>query len=110
MANDINPSYLIPAGSPASTSVAGTWFDLGSLTYCSIQVAFTGVDVAGTLTLEASVDTVTPITVTGSSQTVAASAPAMWNISGIGYRYIRPRWAYTSGTGTIGAQIFVKKV
>lgn len=107
-----NPVTLIPAGTPASPSINGNWQDTGKIINASIHVIFGGADVAGTLTLQASNlnDESAPVTVAGSSQAISASGPHIWNITGIGYRFIRPVWTYTSGTGTITAQMYFKEV
>lgn len=103
-----NPTYLIPVGTDAAADLNGTWFDLGDLINAAIQVAFTGSNVVGTLTLQGSNDQVTAVTIANSSQAITASGPHIWNITGAGYRFVRPVWDYTSGTGTISSLIYTK--
>ena len=111
MTLQINPIVLIPAGTSAAAITNGTWADTGRLVNASIHVIFGGSDVAGTLTLQASNDSAmaAPVTVAGSSQAITASGAHIWNITGIGYRFIRPVWAYGSGTGTIMANMYFKE-
>lgn len=98
----------IPTLTAVTSPNVGTYFDLGDGGNFSVQVIFTGADVVGTLTLEASDDGTNFVTVANSSQAVTASAGHIWNVTGAGYRYVRPRWVYTSGTGTITANLFYK--
>lgn len=76
---------------------------IDDLTPYSVQCAFSGGagNLEGTLTVEASNDNVTYITVTGSSQAVTASTNHMYNVSDAAYRWFRIRWVYTSGTGNL---------
>lgn len=73
-----------------------------------IQVLFTGSNVVGTLTLEASADNTTYVTIAGSSQAVTASANSAWNQSNLNAKYVRAVWAYTSGTGNISIKANIK--
>ena len=95
----------------ATPSKVSPAFDLGDLTVYGVGVAFTGADVAGTLTLEScnSGNDADFVTVANSSQAVSLSADHFWSVSGAGYRYVRVRWAYTSGTGNITADINAKE-
>ena len=104
----MNVIELIPQQS-AAQNLTSVYFDLGDKIDYAIQVAFTGSDVVGVLTLEASIDpTLGFVTVLNSSQSVSSSAGHIWNVTGAGYRYIRINWVYTSGTGTITADIYPK--
>lgn len=93
----------------AATSVTSAYYDLGDITNFSVYVDFTGADVVGTLTLECSNDGSAFITVTGSSQAVSTSTDHCWSVSGAGYRYLRVKWVYTSGTGNITAYFVAKE-
>lgn len=101
-----------------TTSAAGNLtsvpYDLGDQSNFAIQVIFSGGagNLAGTLTLEASADDYPAtnfVTVTGSSQVVAASANHVWNVQDAGYRYVRAKWAFTSGTGNVKISICAKE-
>lgn len=100
---------IIQATSGA-VDVTSTPFDLGDLTSYSASVDFTGSDLAGTLTLEASNDNSDYITVASSSQSVTSAASHMWNISGASYRYVRVKWVASSGTGNISAKLIAKEM
>jgi hypothetical protein len=99
---------LIPTQT-AAAGITSVYYDLGDLTIYTVQVSFTGANVVGTLTLEASDDpAVGFVTVLDTSQAVAASGGHMYNVVEAGYRFVRLKWVYTSGTGNIKATIFVK--
>jgi len=104
----MNAVELIPSQS-ASANATSAYYDLGGKIDFAIQVSFTGSDVAGVLTLEAAVDPALGwVKVLDSDQTVTSSAGHIWNVTGAGYRYIRIKWAYSSGTGNIKALIYLK--
>lgn len=103
---------IIPLQDASSGTITGTYADLGDLTDYSVTVYFTGgaSNLVGTLTLEASDEpTKGFIKITGSDQAVSASANNKWNVTGSGYRYVRAKWVYTSGTGNIEASIYIKE-
>jgi len=92
----------------ASGDVTSNSWDLVDLDRFSVQVNFTGSDLVGTLTLEASNDDTNFITVTDSSQAVSASTDHLYDVTA-GYRYVRLFWDYTSGSGNISAKVLVKE-
>lgn len=101
------------SGTGASSFVSVP-FDLGDLATYACQVIFSGGggNLAGTLTLEASADespATNFVTVTGSNQAVNASAAHTWNVQGAGYRYVRVRWVFGSGTGNADVRITAKE-
>ncbi len=91
---------LLDTISAASDRTSGQ-FDLVDLLAYGVQVTFTGSDVVGTLKLQCSMDNITWIDITGSSQSITASSNHLWNVTASGYRYFRAVWTYTSGTGNI---------
>jgi hypothetical protein len=105
---------LLPAVTAANKTTA--WFDLGDGKTYSVHVVFTGADVVGTLTLEASDTTDASgnavaadfVTVPGSSQAVTGSANHVWSVTGAGYRFVRAKFVFTSGTGTIAVYLVAK--
>lgn len=102
----------IMSNASAATSRTSVPFQIDDLTIYSVQVVFTGVDVVGTLTLEATnddSDSASWTTVQNSSQAVVASANHIWNVDGAGYRWCRARWVYTSGTGNIKMNTTIKE-
>jgi hypothetical protein len=104
----MNAVELIPLQN-ANANATSVYFDLGEKIDYAIQVVFTGVNVSGILTVEVSVDPAKGfVTVENSSQTVNASAGHVWNVVGAGYRYVRVRWVYSSGTGNISAYLHLK--
>lgn len=87
----------------AVTNFATGPFNVGDAGNYFFGVTFTGANVIGTLTLEASStpDFTNFWVVTGSSQAVASSANKYYDTTLCSYPYVRLRWAYTSGTGNI---------
>lgn len=98
---------MIATTSAAADRNSGS-IDLVDLYRFAIQVVFTGVDVVGTLKLQASLDNVTWVDVANSAQAVTASANHIWDVQAAGYRWVRVNWDYTSGTGNITATIAIK--
>jgi hypothetical protein len=105
----IGPIELISSQSAAG-DVTSAAYSLGDLTTFSIEVDFSGTDLAGTLTLQArNSDGYTWKTVAGSSQAVTSAADHIWSVSAAGYKEVRVFWDYTSGTGNIKAAIYIKQ-
>ena len=71
-----------------------------------IGVFFSGSDVVGTLSLEATDDPSLNqwFPIPNSSQNVTASAPHAWEAPNTSANYVRVKWDYTSGTGNISAR------
>lgn len=92
----------------AATAFSSAPLLLNDSSSAYIQVLISGSDVVGTLSLQASADNVTYVTVAGSTQAITASADHAWNVSGLAAKYLRVVWAYTSGTGNISIQVNVK--
>jgi hypothetical protein len=104
---------LLYEGSGAASFVSVP-YDLGDLETYAMQVTFSGGggNLAGTLTLEASADESPAtefVTVSGSSQAVTSSTNHTWNVQGAGYRYVRVRWVFSSGTGNAKVRICAKE-
>lgn len=93
----------------AVTDVTTVGFFLVDLTTFAIQVTFTGADVVGTLKLQGSVDNVTYVDISNSSQAVTASANHLWDVTRAGYTWVKVDWDYTSGTGNITINLVVKE-
>jgi hypothetical protein len=92
------------AGANADSGV----LDLVDLTTASFYIAFTGSNVAGTLTLQGSVDGTTFFDYPGSSQSVTSSTGHIYDLNPTGVRYFRVHWVYTSGTGNITVLAYTK--
>ena len=100
---------LIPTKSAAASLVTAA-VDLGDISVFSVHVTFTGANVAGSLTLEASDVDADYVTVPDSTQSVTSSADHVWSVTGAGYRYVRVNWTYASGTGDIAAYFVGKEL
>ena len=92
----------------ASSDVNSGILSLGDNYRAYIQTTFTGVDVEGTLKLQASIDKVTWVDVQNSSQAVTASGNYVYDDVDTAAPYIRLAWTYTSGTGNITSKGYVK--
>lgn len=99
---------LMNAATVASTTTSGI-FDLVDLKTFGVEVSFTGVDVAGTLTLEASIRGTNFFTVTGSSQAITASGGHVYDVTVSGYRYVRVKLSSGTGTGTMTVYLSAKE-
>lgn len=93
----------------AASSVTSGAFDLGELVGFSAQILISGSNVAGTLLLKASLDDVTYVDISGSSQSITSSADHIYNISSAQYRYFKVDWTYSSGTGNITITALAKE-
>jgi len=104
----IEQSIYSGSGAASTTSVP---FQIDDLTCYSVQIVFSGggSDLVGTLSLEASNDGTTYITVQGTSYPVTASTNLFYNVADAGYRWARVRWAYTSGTGNMAMTQVIKQ-
>lgn len=117
------PKQIISAGDMSQATVVSNGIDMNQIALASIQAVYTGAPV-GTLTLEISNDIVAidPTvanqgaavtnwsTYTGSSLAISAAGNFTYNLSDIGYRWIRVKYTKTSGTGTINATLSAKGV
>jgi hypothetical protein len=102
----------IMSNASAVTSRVSVPFQIDDLLVYSVQAVFTGVNVVGVLTLEATnddTDSTSWTTIQDSTQAVIASANHIWNVNGAGYRWCRARWVYTSGTGNIKMNVTIKE-
>lgn len=93
----------------AATDITGGAFDLGEGQGCSIHADFSGSTLAGTLKLQSSNDNTDWVDVASSSQAVTSAASHMWNVTSAQYRYIRPVWTASSGTGTLTCALICKE-
>lgn len=93
----------------AAVSITSVAYDLGDLKSCSIHVDFTGSDLAGSLKLQASNDNSDWVDVGNSTQSVTSATSHLWNITSAEYRYIRPVWTASSGSGNITVVLYAKE-
>ncbi len=70
----------------------------------------TSATLAGDLTLEASNDGSVWSTISGSTVAVSGTGSTAWNHSDSYFKYVRIKWARTSGEGTITAILQAKDV
>lgn len=102
-------SATLISAADATSSLNGGIFDLGDLDGYSMDIDFSGANLAGTLTFEVGNSTTNLVSVPTSSQAVTSAASHLWNVTGAQYRYVRPVWTFSSGTGTITSTIYVKE-
>lgn len=69
-----------------------------------IGVIFSGANVVGSLSLQASDDGVDWFTIPNTTQAVTASADHAWEAPNTSANFVRVAWDYTSGTGNITAR------
>lgn len=98
---------LRPTATAATATTSGPVLLDGIFGY-SIQAAFTGSNVVGTLKLLVSADGVNYIDLVSSSQAITASAGYVYNLSDVQYKYVKADWAYTSGTGNLTITFYTK--
>ena len=65
---------------------------------------------AGTISLEASIDGTNWAEITGSPEAVSGTGSKLWNVSEAMYRYIRLKLVITGGTAGLTADINIKGV
>lgn len=108
-----------------ATNCISTGVDLNQLALGSMQAVFTGSPV-GSLKLQISSDNVAPcdyhvsadpacnvvnwVDYTGSTQAVSSSGNFMWNLTFVGYRWLRVVYTATSGSGSLSATATGKSV
>lgn len=73
----------------------------------AVAAVWTGTPV-GTLKLQASIDNVTYIDITGSPTPVSGPGNFMWNVEVCAYQFARMVYTATSGTGTLNAKTTIK--
>lgn len=101
--------YQLAANHSVTAALNTVPLDLGDMTNYAIQVTFSANTIGGTLTLEGSLDQQTWTTIPDSSQTVTGGAAHMWSVEKAGYRYVRAKWAYSAGSGTLAIKAFLKE-
>lgn len=102
-------NVLIPtvaAGSAASTAN----FFLGDCLEYAVQAVFTGSNVAGTFSLNYSVDGVNFLALSGKSTSISSSGGTILGDSAAYYPWVQISWAYSSGTGNITVTLAAKQI
>lgn len=112
---------ILTAGDLSQATVTSNGIDLQQLYVASIQAVYTGSPV-GTFVVQVSNDivkidpsvanqaanVVNWIDYSGSSLAISAAGSNMWNLTDMGYRWVRLKYTKTSGTGAVTA-IFTAK-
>lgn len=96
-AHSMAESYTSPSQSLNQTSM------------CCVQAVFSGVPV-GSLKLQISNDNSNWSDYTGSDYAVTTAGNVSWNVSNIGFQYIRVVYTRTSGTGSLSITVNGKGV
>ena len=88
-----------------SVNVNGPGLNVKQAVNVALRVAYSGPTAAGIFKLQGSNDpTDSPVNwddITGTTSTVAGAGSSFWNVSNIGFSWIRWIYVRTSGTGTI---------
>lgn len=115
IANDSLAVSNVEAPFDMASSFVTDGFYLGHIAYFSIQAFFTG-SPTGNFTLEASNDKGIEdrtsggwsaagvsnwTTVADSAFPVTAAGDVMWDVQNVGYRWVRVRWTWTAGSGSV---------
>lgn len=91
-------------------------FPVKNMTAGAVQIVVSGASsLNGTIKLQASCDDGTTsisnwVDVSGASGTLNADGASMWNLTSIGYRWIRLVWTRVGGSGTVAVTVQVKGV
>lgn len=101
-------SFLMQAAD-ASVTQTSVQQDLGDQNDYGIQAVFSSATLAGTLTLEGSLDNVSYGTIDSSSKTVTAGGVHIYNVTNGAYRYTRLKWVPSAGAGTLTVKVVVKQ-
>ena len=106
----IADQYLASGLTVAATTTTNA-FDLVDLTTFCVEVTFSGVDVAGTLTLQGSLSgtTGTFFAISGSSTAITASGGHTYDVVQSGYRFVRVNLATATGTGAMTVKLTAKQ-
>lgn len=103
-----NPALTLTSSSTMTADITTGSIDCLNLNTWSMQFVWTGTPV-GTVSVQASDDGSTWTEVASSSQaTSGAAGNHRVNASGFGGRYIRGKFAFTSGTGTLAVSVTAK--
>lgn len=114
----VDLSFVTDAGASSNSmteNLTSNSIDIRTVYGCSLQFKYTGAP-EGTMTVEATDDEIVPaasqnwVTVAGSSVTVTGVGDWIYNIADLNTGFIRLRYTFTSGTGTLTAKIVTKGV
>jgi hypothetical protein len=114
----VDLSFVTDAGASSNSmteNLTSNSIDIRTVYGCSLQFKYTGAPV-GTMTVEATDDEIIPavsqnwVTVLNSSVAVSGTGDHIYNIAGLNTGFIRLRYTFTSGTGTLTGKIVTKGV
>jgi hypothetical protein len=94
----------------ASINLVTAGVDLGNITNYSFAAAFSSGTLAGTFKLQVSNDGTNYVDLSGATDTIAAGAYSVINVSEAGYRYVRASWTNTGGSGNITVTFIGKEL
>lgn len=108
-------NYALLTAQSMGASFQSAWIPMKYYWGLSIQAVWTGGSAAGTLNLQVSNDpdsvaTKTPTDYTGSSLVVAGAGNWFWDVTQTAGGWFRLNFVYTSGTGSLSAQVNGKTV
>jgi hypothetical protein len=89
--------------------------DVRTVYGCSLQLKYSGSPV-GTITVEATDDEIVPAVtrnwapMTGSSVAISSAGDWIYNIADLNVGFVRLKYTFTSGSGTLTAKIVTKGV
>lgn len=101
----VGNTYKIIDASSMGSSIDGEAIDVGTLKNWSCHFIWTGTP-TGSVSVQSSPNGTNWVTISGSQQTTQGNSGShLINFSGNGYRYIRPVYTYSSGSGSLTAYI-----
>lgn len=100
---------LIVGPHDASSNYESPPWSIGDNESYSVQVNFTGANVAGTLVLQASNDASNWISIPSTSTSVTNSSSQLFSEGSAQWLYVRLKWVYTSGSGNLSAIMIAKQ-
>lgn len=92
----------------SSNFETGAW-SIGENESYSVQVNFTGSNVAGTLVLQASNDADKWVDVPSTSANITNSSTQLYSEGSAQWLYVRLKWTYASGTGNVSGIMVAKQ-
>lgn len=93
-------TYQLMSAGDMSGNITSSAQKVDQMYLFAVAAVFTGAPV-GTLSLEWSPDNINWITYTGSAESISASGNFGWLISAVPFEYIRLKYAFVSGTGSL---------
>jgi len=110
MEKSVKEVFALVTSGDMSADITSQGFNVGGFPYVAIQGAFTTSDGNGTFSVEASLDnsTWTPLTLTASPTAAGADGNFLIELAPLCAQAVRLKYARSSGSGTLNANIFCK--